>query len=155
MATISGRIVNFTSRRLPGLVRFGTRQHVKQYRASEGTKRAEFRGKPVFLLDVVGRVSGESRPVMLMLVRRDDDLIVIGSNGGNPVAPNWWKNLVAAGEAEVEVAGDRWAVNARELEEGPEREECWRLATAVYPDFDSYQQLTERRIPVGVLTRKP
>jgi deazaflavin-dependent oxidoreductase (nitroreductase family) len=78
---------------------------------------------------------------------------VTGSNGGNPEAPNWYKNLAAAGAAHVEVDGERWAVGVRELGEGPEREECWSLLVAGYPDFASYQELTDRRLPVAVLER--
>lgn len=154
MASITGRLANFMSRRLPALGRMGTRRQIKQFRASGGTKGNAFMGKPVFLLDVVGRSSGEPRPVMLMLVRRGDDLLVTGSNGGNPKVPNWYENLVAAGEAHVEVDGDRWAVSVRELDEGPEREECWGLLVAGYPDFATYQELTDRRLPVAVLARK-
>lgn len=132
----------------------GTRRQIKQFRSSKGAKGNAFMGKPVFLLDVVGRSSGEPRPVMLMLVRRGDDLLVAGSNGGNPESPNWFKNLVAAGEAHVEVGADRWAVTVRELDEGAERDECWKLLVAGYPDFASYQELTDRRIPVAVLERK-
>jgi len=153
MASLSGRIVNFASRRLPSVGRRGTRRQVAQFRKSNGQKGNILMGKPVFLLDVVGRTSGEPRPVMLMLARRDDDLIVIGSNGGNAEAPNWWKNLMAAGEAHVEVGSDCWAVTATELDDGEERDLCWKVATEAYPDFDSYQELTDRRIPVGVLSR--
>jgi len=142
------------SRRLPGIGKMGTQRQLKQFRASRGSKGNKLMGRPVFVLDVAGRKSGEPRPVMLMLVRRGDDLLVCGSNGGNPQAPNWYKNLVAAGEAHVEVDADRWAVNFRELGEGDEREECWKLLTEGYPDFASYQELTNRRLPVGVLARK-
>jgi deazaflavin-dependent oxidoreductase (nitroreductase family) len=85
-------------------------------------------------------------------VRRDDDLIVVGSNGGNPVTPNWYKNLMAAEKTEVQVGPDRWWTTAREVE-GEEFDQCWKLATAAYPDFDTYQELTDRRIPVAVLER--
>ena len=47
-----------------------------------------------------------------------------------------------------------WAVSARELDAAPERDECWSIAADVYPGFDSYQQFTERRIPVAVLERR-
>ena len=107
----------------------------------------------MFLLDVVGRSSGEPRPVMLMHVPRGDDLVVVASAGGSDTTPNWYKNLMAAGGADVQVGADRWSVAARELDDGPERDECWSLATAVYPGFDSYQQFTDRRIPVAVLER--
>lgn len=153
MATITGRAANFMSKYLPGLGRKGTQRQVDQFRASNGAKGNAMFGKPVFLLDVVGRSSGELRPVMLMLARRDDDLVVIGSNGGNPKTPNWYLNLMAAGGADVQVGGERWAVTARELEDGPERDACWKIASAAYPDFDTYQELTERKIPVAVLER--
>jgi len=152
MASLSGRFANLMSRRLPALGRMGTRRQIKQFRSSNGEKGSQFMGKPVFLLDVVGRSSGEPRPVMLMLIRRGEDLLVAGSNGGNPDAPNWWKNLMAAGEAHVEVGAQRWAVDATQLDEGPQRDECWELLCAGYPDFASYQELTDRRIPVGVLS---
>jgi len=54
----------------------------------------------------------------------------------------------------VQVGGDSWSVAARELEDGPERNECWLLATAVYPGFDSYQRFTDRRLPVALLERR-
>jgi deazaflavin-dependent oxidoreductase (nitroreductase family) len=154
MASVTGRLANLMSRHLPGLGRWGTLRQIRQFRASDGRKGNRLMGKPVFLLDVVGRSSGEPRPVMLMLVRRDDDLLVCGSNGGNPQTPNWYRNLAAAGEAHVEVGGDRWAVRVRELEEGPEREQCWELLVEAYPDFASYQELTDRHLPVAVLERR-
>lgn len=154
MASLTGRIANFMSRNFPGLARSGGDRHVEQYRASKGKKSNKFLGRPVFLLDVVGRKSGKSVPVMLMLVRRGDDLLVCGSFGGNPKTPGWYLNLAAAGEAFVEVDGERWAVTHRELDDGPERDEAWKLLTEAYPDFASYQELTDRRLPVAVLSRK-
>ena len=154
MVSLTGRMANFMSRRLPALGRRATQRQISQFRASGGKKGNRLLGKPIFLLDVVGRSSGEPRPVMLMLIRRGDDVVVVGSNGGNPTTPNWYKNLVAAGHAHVEVDDERWAVDVRELEEGPEREECWGRATAGYRDFATYQELTDRRIPVAVLTRR-
>jgi deazaflavin-dependent oxidoreductase (nitroreductase family) len=154
MASITGRIVNFMSRRLPALGRAAAQRQLEQFRASKGSRGNKLMGRPVFVLDVVGRKSGESRPVMLMLVRRGDDLLVCGSNGGNPEAPNWYKNLAAAGNAYVEVGSERWAVTHRELADGPERDECWKLLVAGYPDFASYQELTTRHLPVAVLARK-
>jgi deazaflavin-dependent oxidoreductase (nitroreductase family) len=152
MASLTGRAANFMSRRFPHLVAKGTHKQVAQYKASNGAKGNKMFGKPVFLLETVGRKSGEPRPVMLMLTRRGDDLIVVGSNGGNPVTPNWYKNLMAAEQTEVQVGPDRWWTTAREVD-GAERNECWALAAKAYPDFDTYQELTDRVIPVAVLER--
>ena len=50
------------------------------------------------------------------------------------------------------MGAERWWTTAREVD-GDERDACWKLATAAYPDFDTYQELTDRRIPVAVLER--
>ena len=42
-----------------------------------------------------------------------------------------------------------------ELEAGPERDEAWSLAAAVYPGFESYVRFTDRKMPVAVLERLP
>ena len=91
---------------------------------------------------------------MLMYVPRGDDLVDIGSAAGSASTPNWYKNLMAAGGGEVQVGVQRWSVSARELGDGPEHNECWSLAVAVYPGFDSYQHFTDRRLPVAVLERR-
>jgi F420H(2)-dependent quinone reductase len=153
-ALVSARFSNFVTRRLPAVGRWATAWQVAKYRSSGGRKGNTIVGRPVFLLDVVGRLSGERRPVMLMYVPRGDDLVVIGSAAGSASTPNWYKNLMAAGGGEVQVSGERWSVSARELGGGPERNECWSLAAAVYPGFDSYQHFTDRRLPVAVLERR-
>ncbi len=155
MASLAGRISHVLSTRLKPVVDRATHRQVDRYRASDGAKANTLMGKPVFLLDVVGRTSGELRPVMLMLVRRDDDLLVCGSNGGNPRTPNWYRNLVAAGRADVQVGAERWSVTVRELPEGDEREECWGRLVEAWPQFETYQELTDRRLPVAVLERDP
>jgi F420H(2)-dependent quinone reductase len=151
---VSARFANLVARWFPALGRSATARQVAKYRSSGGRKGNTIVGRPVFLLDVVGRSSGERRPVMLMHVPRGDDLVVVASAGGSVTTPNWYKNLLAAGGAEVQVGADRWTVAARELQDGPERDEAWSLAAAVYPGFDSYQAFTERRIPVAVLERR-
>ncbi|HET6664826.1 MAG TPA: nitroreductase/quinone reductase family protein [Acidimicrobiales bacterium] len=151
MMKASARFTNLVARRFPALGRSATARQVEKYRSSGGRKGNTIVGRPVFLLDVVGRSSGERRPVMLIHVPRGDDLVVVASAGGSDTTPNWYRNLMAAGGAQVQVGPDRWSVAARELDDGPERDEAWSLAAAVYPGFDSYQRFTDRQIPVAVL----
>jgi deazaflavin-dependent oxidoreductase (nitroreductase family) len=153
-ALVSARFTNLVARRFPSVGRSATARQVAKYRSSGGRKGNTIVGRPVFLLDVVGRSSGERRPVMLMHVPRGDDLVVVASAGGSDTTPNWYRSLLAAGGAEVQVGADRWSVAARELDDGPERDEAWSLAAAVYPGFDSYQRFTDRQIPVAVLERR-
>lgn len=153
--SVAARLTTFLARRMPSVSRIATARQVEQYRSSGGRKGNTLVGRPVFLLDVVGRASGERRPVMLMHVPRGDDLVVVGSGAGTPSTPNWYKNLMAAGGGDVQVGADRRAVAARQLDDGAERDEAWALANEVYPGFDSYQGYTDRQIPVAVLERRP
>jgi deazaflavin-dependent oxidoreductase (nitroreductase family) len=152
--SITGRGANFGSTKLAGISRVVTRFHARLYARYGGRRFTKWLGKPAFRLIVRGRKTGELRPVMLMLIRRGDDLLVCGSNAGNPEAPNWWKNLVTAGEAEVQVGPDQWPVTARVVTDPDERAECWKLLVAGYPDFTTYEQLTERQMPIAVLERR-
>ena len=92
--------------------------------------------------------------LMLMLVRRGEELLVCGSRAGAADAPNRWKNLVAAGHATVQIGSDTFETDARVLTNETERAEAWQLLTAAYPDFGSYQLLTRRTPPIPVLTRR-
>jgi F420H(2)-dependent quinone reductase len=88
-ALVSARFSNLVARRFPAVGRWATARQVAKYRSSGGRKGNTIVGRPVFLLDVVGRLSGERRPVMLMYVPRGDDLVVIGSAAGSASTPNW------------------------------------------------------------------
>jgi hypothetical protein len=58
----SARFSNLVARRFPALGRSATARQVEKYRSSGGRKGNTIVGRPVFLLDVVGRSSGERRP---------------------------------------------------------------------------------------------
>lgn len=152
--TLSGRFNHYSTTHLGGVARWYGRLHRRLYDRFGGTRFTTLQGKPVFELIVVGRKSGEPRPVMLMLVRDGDDLLVCGSNGGNPGTPNWWKNLAAAPTAEVKVGKERWPVSVRIVEDEVEYEKHWRTLVAGYPDFETYRALSPRRFPIAVLSRR-
>ena len=148
-----GRFNHLASTRLDPLARGFSRFHVRM----NGTRIGRlldryFGGAPVFQLTVRGRVSGEPRSVMLMLTQRGDDIVVVGSNAGNPIEPNWFQNLRAAGAARVRVGDESWDVAFRVLG-GDELRECWELALTNYPSFRTYQEHTGRILPVAVLER--
>jgi deazaflavin-dependent oxidoreductase (nitroreductase family) len=82
-----------------------------------------------------------------------DSYIVIASQGGAPTHPNWYVNLVAESDVEVQVGADRFRARARPAE-GDERKRLWALMTGIWPNYDVYQTRTERRIPVVVLERR-
>ena len=56
-------------------------------------------------------------------------------------------------EVEIQVKGDRFPVHAR-IATAAEKPEMWAKMAAVWPDYDDYQERTEREIPVVVLERR-
>ena len=129
------------------------KEHVDRYVATNGAEGYEWRnGAPILILTTKGRKSGEERTNALIFGRHGDDYLVVGSKGGSPAPPAWYLNLVADPAVHVQVKGDRFAAHARTAT-AEEKPELWKIMTAVWPDYDSYQQRTEREIPVVILTR--
>jgi deazaflavin-dependent oxidoreductase (nitroreductase family) len=129
------------------------KEHVDRYVATDGEEGYEWRnGAPILILTTKGRKSGASRSNALIFGRHGDDLLVVGSKGGSPAPPAWYVNLSADPEVQVQVKGDRFAAHARTAT-AEEKPELWKTMTAVWPDYDHYQQRTEREIPVVILTR--
>jgi deazaflavin-dependent oxidoreductase (nitroreductase family) len=123
--------------------------HTALYRVSGGRLGGKMGQAPVLLLTVAGRKSGKRRTTPLLYSREGDNLVVIGSKGGDPRNPAWYLNLQGA-EADVEVGRERLHVRARDAE-GEERDRLWKHMTSIWPAYDDYQQKTTRRIPVVVL----
>jgi deazaflavin-dependent oxidoreductase (nitroreductase family) len=127
--------------------------HVKRYRETDGEVGHEWKnGAPILILTTTGRRSGEPRDNPLIYGRSGDDYLVVGSKGGWPKAPAWYLNLEANPEVEVQVKADRFKARARTAT-AEEKPELWKIMTEVWPDYDDYQQATDRDIPVVVLER--
>ena len=129
------------------------KEHVDRYVATNGEEGYRWRnGTEILILTTKGRKSGELHSNALIVGRHGDDYLVVGSKGGAPAPPAWYVNLVADSEVQVQVKGDRFAAHARTAT-AEEKPELWKTMTAVWPDYDQYQQRTEREIPVVILTR--
>jgi len=119
------------------------------YRISGGRVGGKFSGAPVLLLDVKGRKSSQLRTVPLLYVTTDKGFALIASFAGSPKHPDWYLNLEAAGVAEVDIRGRRIRVRVETVDPESERyRKIWRDAAALYPDYDTYQTRTTRRIPI-------
>ena len=104
-------------------------------------------GKTRFLLlHTVGRKSAKERITPLNYVADGADFVVIASNGGARLHPDWYLNLQARPEAEVELDGRRVAVRAVTVDDD-QRGRLWNLARDSWRYYDSYQQRTDRAIP--------
>lgn len=107
---------------------------------------------PTLILTTTGRKTGQPRDSALICAADGDDHIVIASQGGAPSHPHWYHNLRADPHVRVQVKADRFDARAR-VAEGTERQRLWDLAAATWPSYNTYQNRTERVIPVVVLER--
>jgi deazaflavin-dependent oxidoreductase (nitroreductase family) len=128
-------------------------EHVRRYRETDGEVGSIWRrGSKILLLTTTGRTSGEPRTTPLIYEDAGDPLVIVASKGGSPQDPGWYRNLVKDPKVELQVKGDVFPAHARTAT-GDEREQLWELAARQWPDYDAYQQKTDREIPVVVLER--
>jgi len=126
-------------------------EHIRRYIETDGKEGHDWvRGAPVLLLTATGRRSG--RPIVKPLIyqRHGEAYLVVASNGGSAGPPDWYRNLQASPQVEVQVWGDRFKARARTAT-AEEKPEMWRKMTSVWPDYDRYQKRTKREIAVVVL----
>ena len=126
--------------------------HVERYRETDGAEGHEWRGTHTLLLTTTGRKSGERRTTPLIYGRNDGNVMVVASMGGSDAPPAWYLNLEADPEVDVQIEGERFHARARTASRD-EKPELWRTMVGEWPDYDSYQERTEREIPVVVLER--
>jgi deazaflavin-dependent oxidoreductase (nitroreductase family) len=127
--------------------------HVEAYRKSDGAYGHDWRnGSSVLLLTTLGRRSGEPRTNALIYGRSGDDYLVVASKGGSDQPPGWYVNLQAQPEVDVQILDDRFRARAR-VATPEERPAMWAEMTKHWPDYDAYQERTDREIPVVVLER--
>jgi deazaflavin-dependent oxidoreductase (nitroreductase family) len=138
---------------------------IEEFRANGGVLGPPFSGGPMMLLTTTGRRTGRRHTTPLMYVSLGHDggdpadpgdrfaggLMVIASNAGGAVHPDWYLNLEAAA-ATVELGTETFEATA-ETVRGDERVPLWDALVAGYPFFRGHQARTEREIPLVVLRR--
>ena len=142
---------------VPDLIKTMSRVQVWCYRRTGGRIGSKWRigagfRKPVptLLLDHVGRKSGIRFTSPLLFLEFGTDLVVVASQGGLPTNPQWFHNLMAAPDTQVQIKAEVRKVRAREADT-EERTILWPLLDELYADFATYRSWTDREIPIVVL----
>jgi deazaflavin-dependent oxidoreductase (nitroreductase family) len=132
---------------------------ITEFRANEGRVAGPFAGAPMILVHHVGRTSGKEYTSPLVYLpgegEGDDSIYIFASKGGAPTHPDWYRNLIAADEATVEVGTSTFQVSITELA-GDERDRVFAEQVKRMPGFGDYEKKAEgiRTIPVLRLTRR-
>ncbi|WP_242903328.1 nitroreductase family deazaflavin-dependent oxidoreductase [Actinomadura terrae] len=128
-------------------------EHVRRYEETDGEVGHDWEnGAPVLILTTTGRRSGVDRKSPLIYQEHDGAYVLVASDGGAPVNPNWYRNLKANPEVKVQVKGDRFAARARDAS-AAERAAVWPKMVAVWPNYEKYRTSIDREIPVVFLDR--
>ena len=127
-------------------------QIIEEFRANDGKLSGHWEGRDLLLLTTTGRKSGRKHTTPMVYVRDGDRMLVFASKGGAPNHPDWYFNLVADPNVEVEVGAERFDATAVPLSR-EERDAAFSEQAAKVPAFQEYQDKTTRVIPVVALTR--
>ncbi|MEX2322980.1 MAG: nitroreductase/quinone reductase family protein [Acidimicrobiia bacterium] len=122
-----------------------------RYIASDGSDVEHPMADAIILLYTIGRTSDAVRRVPLASFLDGDDLLVIGSKGGAPDHPEWYRNL--ADDPKVWVRRKERLYEARAtVLDGEERASRWEPIIERHPAFGKYQEQAGRTLPLVRLT---
>jgi deazaflavin-dependent oxidoreductase (nitroreductase family) len=132
----------------------GNQEIIQEFRANAGNVGGWFEGAPMLLLHTIGAKSGLPRVNPLMYQQVGDDLAVFASKAGAPTNPDWFYNLRANPNVEIELGTETIPVTAF-VADDDERDRIWGIQKERYPTFAEYEKTAAgRNIPVVLLTRK-
>ncbi|MFD9006091.1 nitroreductase/quinone reductase family protein [Streptomyces sp. NPDC059582] len=127
-------------------------QHViDEFRAHHGRVGGYFEDARLLLLTTTGARTGTPHTTPLgYLPDGGDRVLVIGSAGGSPRDPQWFRNLLARPRATVESGAFTYEARAVVLT-GEERDRAFARAVEADPGWAAYQEKAGRTIPVVAL----
>lgn len=127
---------------------------IDEFRANGGKVGGRFEGRPLLLLHHRGAKSGIERINPLAYRQVGNAVAVFASKSGAPTNPDWYYNVVANPEVEVEVGTERYPAIAR-VATGEERDAIYNAQAAEFSNFADYEKSAGKRvIPVVVLERR-
>jgi deazaflavin-dependent oxidoreductase (nitroreductase family) len=121
------------------------------YSATGGRVGTRIAGMPVLLLTTRGRTTGKPRSSPLTYFEEDGAIVLVASYGGRPHNPDWFENLIAAGEGVVTIGRESRTMLARRAT-SDERARLWPRIVQTYDGYGKYQARTAREIPLAILT---
>ena len=126
---------------------------IAEFRKNHGKVGGSHEGSPILLIHHTGARSHKARINPAMYLKDGGGYLVFASKGGADRNPDWYHNLKAHPDVQIEVGDETINVHAEEIR-GSERDRLYALQASLYPQFADYQRKTKRVIPVIALTPK-
>jgi deazaflavin-dependent oxidoreductase (nitroreductase family) len=123
---------------------------IEEFRDNGGVVGGVFAGKPILLLHHTGAKTGKRRVNPLMYQKLDGGYAIFASKAGASSHPDWYHNVLANPDVDIEVGTQRLELKARKADTA-EREPIWTKQKDDFPQFADYEASTDRTIPVIIL----
>lgn len=124
--------------------------HIRAFDEPVGNDWPSQRGAPLLLLTTKGAKSGLWRRTALIFGEDGGRFLIVASKGGAPKPPGWYVNLSENPEVHVQVRDRKFRAIASTAASG-EKPRLWDTMVRIWPDYASYQEKTDRDIPVVIL----
>jgi deazaflavin-dependent oxidoreductase (nitroreductase family) len=133
----------------------GKRQ-IRTYRSGGEQRLSAKMGFPVVLLTTRGARTGQTRTTPIGGFRDgEDSWLVAATLAGAARHPAWFLNMAShPDDIWLEVGTERFKVRGESLE-GAERAAALARIAQISPRYGTYQEKTDREIPIVRLTREP
>lgn len=102
------------------------------------------------MVKYTGRKSGKVFITPLCYADIGGEVVICASKGGADTHPAWYLNIREQDEVEFQIATQAFRGTWREPE-GAERDKVWSFMVDCHPFYASYQQSTDRVIPLVLL----
>ena len=129
------------------LMRFITSLQAFFYKASKGKLWSTVKNCDICVVHMKGAKTRKKRVVPLMHIPYEQGVILVASLGGADVHPTWYWNLKKNPEIKVFVDSEKLILKAEQVDDAM-KSDLWSLICSCYPDYENYQQSTQRNIPV-------
>lgn len=127
---------------------------IAEFRANKGEVAAPYPDPPpMLLLHTIGARSGKEHVVPMRGLPDGDAFYVFASAHGSERHPDWYYNLKAHPDIDIERGTETIPVRAVELH-GMQRDAIFARHAARFPVFADYQRKLARTIPVIRLARR-
>ena len=128
------------------------KQIIEEFRANEGRVGGNFSSASLLLLHTIGAKSGQERINPLVTFEDGERLVIVASKGGATSNPDWYYNLVANPEVNIEYGTETFLAQATITSE-PERTALYERMESTFATFSDYKKTANRVIPVLTLSR--
>ena len=107
---------------------------IAEFRSNHGKVGGPFEGAPLLLLHHIGARTGKPRVNPVMYLKDRERYIIFASKGGADTNPDYYYNLKAHPDTQIEVGDETIDVRAEEIT-GPERDTLYARQASLFPGF--------------------